>query len=369
MTVLVVGPGPTWSTADVEAGLVCALESAGVRVVRYSLGARLNAAERWLLMNWTDAVKARPELPKPTKADVLYEAGRGAVERALGINVDAVVAVSGLLLHPAVLTLLRRAGVPVAVLLTESPYEMTAETLLAGQADLIWTTERTAVEPFKAHCRRVEYLRHGWYPGRHVPGAQPGDDELPAHDVVFVGTGFQERVDFLSAMDWTGIDFGLYGHWSGTIGGPVVPGHPLQPHLRGGEVANVTATALYRRAKLGLNLYRQSCGWGPTAPRLPDGVAESLSPRAYELAACGVPHLSTFRAEVVDTFGPLVPIVTTPAETSKRIRQWLADDAVRAAVGQALPSLVARDSWPDRAGQLTSTLQDVIRARPRAAAH
>ena len=107
--------------------------------------------------------------------------------------------------------------------------------------------------------------------------------EAPAHDVVFVGTGFDSRVALLSAVDWSGIDLGLYG----ACGPTCRRSTRWRPFVRAGLVDNARTGALYRKARIGLNLYRGTGG----AP------AESLNPRAYELAADGVFTVAQPRAE------------------------------------------------------------------------
>jgi len=122
--------------------------------------------------------------------------------------------------------------------------------------------------------------------------------------------------------------------------------------------------ALYRRAKICLNFYRKSRGFGAGAPRIDH--AESLNPRAYELAACGAFHLSDQRAEVTEKFGDLVPTFTTAGEAEALIRRWLADEAGRAAVAAQLPARVAEDSWVHRARQVLGDLRQLL--QPEAAA-
>jgi len=271
---------------------------------------------------------------------VLYHASCDALNIALRMKVDAVIVVSATVIHPDVLVMMRRAGLKVYVLFTESPYDE-REIQLAAMTedgkpviDGCWTTERTAVPAFHAVHPSVQYLRHGWHPERHLATALDRDD-VPAHDVVFIGTGFPERVAFLNAIDWTGIDLGLYGTWQ-NLG--------LKKELRGaiheGSVSNDYTAALYRRAKVGLNLYRTA------------SAAESLNPRAYELAACGAFHLSEYRAEVPEHFGDLVPTFSTPAECEAQIRKWLEQPSARAAVAKQLPETVALDSWVHRALEL-----------------
>ena len=130
--------------------------------------------------------------------------------------------------------------------------------------------------------------------------------------------------------------------------------------MRDHEISNEKAVDLYRKAKIGLNLYRTTMD---SADRMITH-AESLNPRAYELASCGVFSMSTPRAEVAEKFGPLVPTFTTGQELSRLLRHWLAHDAQRVAVAAQLPACVAEDSWLIVDSQLLEQLRDV---RSRAA--
>lgn len=334
MTILVVSPGAAYSTADVDAGLRYGLEQQGIQVVRYRLTERIARSRRWLYEAWRSARRRNPTITKPTTADVFYQAGEGALAMALRHNVDIVLVVSAMFLHPDIIILMRRAGLCVVALLTEAPYDLAQETKIAALVNACWTTERTAVPAFRQVNRHVRYLRHGWHPAIHQPQASGP----PGHDVVFVGSGFKERIDWLSAVDWSGIDLGLYGHWT------LPAHHPLRPFVKGGLTSPDQTTDLYRRARLGLNLYRASSS------------AESLNPRAYELAACGVCHVSTPRREVEETFGALVPTAAQPADAARIIRRLLADDDRRRSIAHTLPTTVADASWTDRAAEVVGAL-------------
>lgn len=363
MKILLVDPGASWSTADVEAGLFYGLSrSPGVEVIRYALAGRIHYCDSFLKGAWRRKKKTHPHFPMPTFADVLYQAGMGALERALRHRVDVVLVVSGMYLHPDVVVLMRSAGLRVVALMTESPYDEEPELKLAALCHGVWTNERTMVEKFRSVCPAAGYMPHAWHPERHTPGPQPGDAEVAAHDVVFVGSAFQERIEWFRAIDWTGIDLGLYGNWDS-----LKKGDTLNRFVRASETNNATSAALYRRAKVGLNLYRQSKGFGPKAPRVAVGYAESLSPRAYELAACGVFHISESRAEVREVFGDAVPTFTTPTEAAALIRRWLADDAGRAAVAASLPAMVAESSWVQRASQVMTDISALVEHAKRAA--
>lgn len=368
--VLVVHPGASWSTADVYDGLTYGLRSWGVEVLEYRLDGRLEHEHRSTAALYRRAKRLHKQVPKPTRLDTVYKASEGMVAMALKERVDAVIVMSAMFVHPAALVMLRRANTKVVLLCTESPYDLAEEVRIAelltrpdeyppgvpvAPISGVWTNERSAVSDFQAVNPRSGYLPHAWHPDRHTPQAQPIDAQVLAHDVVFVGTGtgFRERVEFFEAIDWSGIDLGLYGSWEG-----LRPRSPLRAHVRGAQVTNQMAAALYRRAKISLNFYRKSKGCGPGAARIDH--AESLNPRAYELAACGAFHLSDPRAEVQEKFGWLVPTFTTAGEAEALIRQWLADDAGRAAVAARLPATVAEDSWVQRARQVIGDLRMLL---------
>jgi spore maturation protein CgeB len=350
--VLLVHPGASWSTADVSDGLRFGLASHGVQIVDYRLDARIARASKWLRSAWLAARKSDPTFEKPNSADIFYQASEGAIGMALRHQVDVVLVVSAMFLHPDVLIMLRRAGVPVTILFTESPYDE-PELRTAKLVDGCWTNERSAVEAFRAVNPRSGYVPHAWHPLKHRPGAQETDAAVPAHDVVFVGSPFRERTEWFSAIDWTGIDLGIYGQWFLKKMPP-----KLRPFLRGGTIDNRLTAALYRRAKIGLNLYRTSQGWGTDAPSIEH--AESMNPRAYELAACGAFHISSHREEVGEVFGDLVPTFTHPTQASALIRSWLADPQGRARVSSELPARVAEMSWVERSAQIIGDLQSLL---------
>lgn len=356
MKLLLVHPGASWSTADVYEGLLYGLRSHGVDVKPYRLDKRIESSGRTLHAMWRQQRKIDPAAERPTQADIYYDAGCRAVTMALREQVDCVLVVSAMYLHPDVLILMKRAGIRTAVLFTESPYDTEREALVASLVDGCWTNERTAVPMLQAANPCSGYLPHAWHPTNHTPGTHEGDDEVPAHDVVFVGSGFAERLAWFNAIDWTGIDLGLYGTWEKNR-----LSKALRACVREGNVDNRFASALYRRAKVGLNLYRTSKG-ATTRAEQHITHAESLSPRAYELAACGVFHLSEFRAEVPEVFGDLVPTFRTPAEAEALIRLWLHDDAGRVRVAAQLPARVAAASWVDRAGVVLRDIRRLIEA-------
>jgi len=344
LKLLLVGAGASFSTKDVEQGYLLALRSMpDVDVKFYSLEARLGLARDWLFKLWP--ARGKDPEQRPSWPDTIYRGSIEAFEMALRYDVDWVVVISAMYFHPDVLGLMRRARLRTSVLFTESPYEDEAQARVAslGLVDVSWTTERTSVNPLGAH-----YLRHAYDPARHAPGAGL-DAQAPAHDVVFVGTGFEERIAELGAVDWRHIDLGLYGTWS-LLGSR----SKLRECVRAGPISNELATSLYARAKIGLNLHRSSQTYGRDVEHV--SGAESLNPRAYELAACGVFQITDERREGLETFGDAVPSFV-PGQLEDVIRAYLLDSPARRYSAKRARACIAPHTFAARAAQLVSDLE------------
>lgn len=352
--ILLVHPGASWSTCDVYDGLLHGLRTHGAIVEQYRLDTRIPWSVHALRTYWELRKEGEPDLPEPNNHDFMYHAGVGALEMAMRLNADVVLIVSGMLLHPDVVGMMKRAGLRVVCLFTESPYDELKELRYAELLDGGWTNERTSVKHFRLVNPNIGYLPHAWHPLKHYVSSRMNPD-LPSHDVVFVGSGFPERIAFFNAIDWTGIDLGLYGNWDPELG----LNEQAQACVRSEPISNETASALYRRAKIGLNLYRLYKGSIATRDVEKVTGAESLSPRAYELAACGAFHLSEHRAEVAEKFGALVPTFSNATEAEALMRAWLPKDAERARIAQQLPYAVAQDSWVDRAAVVLTDLKQL----------
>lgn len=346
MKILLVHPGATWATADVWRGYRKALQRAGHEVIDYALAGRIVAAGGWLNYSWKKS--GLPKERKPTRNDILYAAGVFVLEKALHHRVDWILVISAMYLHPEAIVLLRRAGLRVAMIMTESPYDDEGQKRVAALANCIFTNERTSVDAFREVCHSSHYLAHAYDPEVHQPHAVNGD--TPAHDVVFVGTGFQERCEMLRAVDWDGIDLGLYGSWM-LLGGR----NQLRQHLYGGVIDNRQAADMYQAAGIGLNIHRTSTRWGRDAPRV--NGAESVNPRVIELAAGGVFCLSDWRAEMSDLFGYYVPRFSTGEEMGELVHHYLGAPEERREIAERMRQDVQGQTFDVRATQVVEALE------------
>jgi spore maturation protein CgeB len=229
-------------------------------------------------------------IPEDAQNEIVLSkmASENILNEALYMFADIVIVVAGLNLHPLALWGLRRAGIAACTILTESPYED------VNQADwasvypemVIATTERSSLKAFP----NWHYVPHAFDPAYHQPAARSPEY---ACDVLMVGTGWPERQRLLEKVDWAGIDLKLFGIWGG-----ITPSSPLHKFYPGGTlIDNRLITQRYCSAKVCLNIHR------------PHATAESLGPRAYELAACGAFQICDRRPEVTEVFGDAVPTV------------------------------------------------------------
>lgn len=345
---LCIHPGADWSTADLYNGLVPALQDQGVECVPYALNTRINHAASWLHSSWQHGGGKVED--RPTDADVVYKASIDSLERALRLNVEWVLVFSAMYFHPDAMILLRKAGVKIALILTESPYEDQAEMNVLQWANVAFTNERSCVTPYRDVNPNVHYLPHAYDPRRHRPKYEAADPTLPCHDVVFVGTPFPERVQTLEAIDWTGIDLGLYGFWDEALG----PDSALKRYVRGGVTDNATTAKLYRQAKIGLNLYRTSRHFDGSGG--PVTSAESLNPRALELAACECFQISDYRPEVFETFGMSVPVFDTPEELGALVWRYVQSPNIRSMLATTARRCILSHTFSERAERVLSVL-------------
>jgi spore maturation protein CgeB len=328
LRILFVNTATSFSIGDVARGYKAALIRQGHEVQEYHLAARM--------------VYHRKAIPAEfaTTEIVAKHASETILNEAVYWAADLVVIISGLMVHPICLWLLGRVGIPVAVVLTESPYDDESQ---AKWVDLTHI-DNTALDITVFTNDRFSALKYGWHflppsfdPMYHHP-TDP-DPDLEGCDVLMVGTGWPERIKFLEAIDWTGIDIRLFGTWHG-----VAPESPLFPYVHSAIVNNAAVPAMYCAAKINLNIHRAS------------DVALTPGPRAYELAACGAFQLSDSREDLASLFGEGVPTFRTPEELGDMVRYYLAKPEERRLCAAKSLDAVCDEDFDKRAAALIATV-------------
>lgn len=341
MRIYVVHPGASFSTHDVYMGVVEGLRANGHDV----LEGRLDT-----ILTWYQAASAAGVQAGTFSRDVLSADPRNPSAMAsahitrhiLLTQPDWVVVVSCHNYNTHDVMALRRHGYRTAVLLTESPYFGDTETQIARCFDVVYTNERRAVDGLcDAGCERVHYLPHAYRTGVHTPDGPRG---APV-DVAFVGTLFDERRPLIKALIDAGLSVSVRGY---DLGSGVVD-----------IVDNEAAAAMYRGAKICLNHHRTTRHHG-SGEHIAVDEAESLGPRAYEIAACGGFQLvDDRRAEVFSLFGNAAATYdpTDSRDLVRQCRTWLADDAHRAHIAAQQHAAVQGHDWTARAAQLVASLE------------
>jgi len=191
---------------------------------------------------------------------------------------------------------------------------------------------------------RAHYMPHAYDPDVHRPGPPvPGEES----DVCFVGTGYPDRVAWLEAVNWDGIDFALAGHWVN-----LAEDSPLRKYVAhdiGGCLGNDDTVVAYRSTQMSFNIYRTS------AEHAGHSHGWSVGPREIELAATGTFYARQSRAEGDELF-PMLPTFETPQELEALIREWLPRTSDRADAAAKAREAIADRTFPNHAARLLELL-------------
>lgn len=335
---LVVHPGPHFSVADVYRGWCEGLAANGETVIEYNLGDRLNAfGYAHIEVDEVDGLKRFRRMYSDEQVKQLAVEGLSA--KIFTARPDVLLIISGFFIPHDLLDYIRRRGVGVIVLHTESPYEDERQLALAQHADLNLINDPVNIETFR-EAAPTFYLPHAYRPEIHHPGL--GVPELKS-DFAFVGTGYPSRIAFFEQLDLTGVDALFGGNWQ-----QLAEDSPLRPFVANELetcLANDKAADVYRSTKISINTYRREA----QHPDLSDGVA--IGPREVELAACGTFFLREPRPEG-DELWPQLPRFATPAEATALIRWYLDRPALREEAARAAREAVADRTFTKHAAAL-----------------
>jgi len=341
--VLLVEPGPDYSVQDVCDGLHKGLLANGVDVGRLNLSDRISFYSHARLPRGDDYEYAFSE------EAAFAMASKGITSALYEFWPDVVIFVSGFFIPPQMWDILRRRPHHTVLWCTESPYEDDRQARPARYADTVVLNDPVNLEWFTSTINeRTFYFPHSYDPDKHHPG-----DVVPelACDFAFVGTGFESRIEFFEAVDWTGIDARFGGNWQQV--GDDSPLLPLLTNERGVCMSNHDAARLYRSAKVTANLYRKETSDGDHAHA--EGWA--MGPREVELAACGSFFLREPRGEGDELF-PMLPTFTTPAEFEQSLRWWLRHDMERREAARLAREQITDWTFEARARRLLDIVAD-----------
>jgi spore maturation protein CgeB len=344
MHIFVVHPGASFSTNDVYEGIVAGLRAQGHDVSE----GRLDHLLAWhgVAMQYGVSVGAFDPAVLRTDSDnsTVFAMSAAHITRAATIiRPDLVLVVSGHNFVLADVLAMRRAGLRTAVVLTESPYFGEIEAAIARCYDVVFTNERKATTALRsASGDEAHYLAHAYHPTRHTPHGPYGE----AHDVVFVGSLFGERKTLIEGVNWQGIDL-------------LVRGIDVEGSGRIDLVDNADVAALYRSARIALNMHRTTTLAG-SGIHVAAGEAESINPRAYEIPAVGGALMvcDDSRPELFDVYGESAVTYRAgdSADLERVIRYYLDNEPARRRAADAQHAAVAPHSWAVRAAQIVEAV-------------
>ena len=332
MRAIVVGPLSAYSIADVASGWVEGLREVGVDTAYFDLGLQLG----YFLA---------AEVPggKMTREHARQAATLNLLGECYQLDPDVVFVITG---HDVDWTMISRLRCKVVLVLTECPYELEgqAEAAALMRPDLILVNDPVGAEVYQQFAPTF-YVPHAYRPKVHTPGNWRRDLEC-----LFVGTGFPNRIEWLSRPDWTGVELHLAGMWKG-----LDEDHPLRRFVLDvgteGCTDNATETVpLYQRAVTSFNVYRtDSYGTHSHA----DGWA--ISPREVESVMCGV-WLSRDPRGEGDELLPMLPTFTLPEEMVDQVRWALAHPDERNAAVEAAQAALADRTFANHAARVLARL-------------
>lgn len=333
--IFLVYPGHDVATVDVARGLHHGFEALGCQVQAYHLAGRA----QW----FGKLLRAEERISPAELAEAAFAlAGEEISSKLLRFDPDLVVVVNGEQVHgqawEALSRLRDRADYPVHLVLTECPYEDAAVEHLLPRVTAAWANDRTSAERWGCG-----YLAAAYDPLQHHPPASP-IGAVP--DVLFVGTGWQERVQFFRQVDWRDVWLRIIGpqeSWA------AAENTELASCIEHATIPGTALWAYYAGAGAVLNLHRRSVGI-EGGPEVHGGF--SLNPRCYQVPACGGLLLSDSRPEFEEVFGKSLPTFETAADLEHLVRYYLANPGARQDAVFASMEAVRPHTYTARAGQI-----------------
>ena len=307
MKILLVYPGASWSPYDVATGYEAALRSLGHEVVTFDYHLEYRLFKKYLA--WLCEAEG---MAFPKDGAMIRASARLAIS-CLDYNPDLILNVMGVSLHRRAYIHAHLLGIPMALILTESPYmdDHQANIVTKGFVRLVFTNDWVSVDPLhEATGIPVVYLPHSHDPARHYPH-QVGE-ELET-DVFFYGTLWPERKALLDSVDWS--------QYRAYVGGTRFRAGNDTPKV----IQNDGMALWYSGTRVALNHHRTVAHDGATV-----SDAYSLGPRAYEIAGCGAFQLcDDARPELHKVFGDSVATYHDGPDLRAKVDYYLAHDDER----------------------------------------
>ena len=260
--------------------------------------------------------KTKPELNETEKSHRAVMAGtRDIVSDIVLHEPSHVIFIGGLAIPPSVARFiydLRNKLVKqytIGYIFTESPYQDKEQETYLEYCDFAFFNDKYSAKKYNPEGNLfVEYLPHSYHPGVHYPYA--GFDNY-IYDMVFCGTLYPERVEFLNTLDYKDISYKFIGNYLNIS-------NDVNFEFNLGHLDNFQLSELYRCSKLSINFHRRDEA----------NTAYSINPRIREAVMCSSLPVTDYRQEIIDLCGDTIPIVNTE-NASETIKRLLANEDER----------------------------------------
>ncbi len=337
-----VSPGANFSTWDVYRGYFKALKKAGCEVLAYGLDKRISF--------YGEALQLFKKQKRGTYclADIYRLASNGIVVDALRQQVDLVFIISGMYVHPDAFVLLRRAGFKIACYFTEEPYDYAQQLKLVPFIDYLFLCDKVNLERYRKIQPNTWFVSHSCDPEIHKP--RQVEDKYES-DVVFIGTGFPERIELFEQIDWTSIDLKIFGTWE-----LVKKKSPIRKYVSNEIMDNLETVKYYSGAKICLNLHRRSKGFR----KVPEFIDEAyaLNPRTFEIASCGAFQIvDDSRGQLRDVFGQTIPTFQNAKHLEMMIKHYLRAPRAREQIAKKAQEISQSHSFNERVAFLMDKIE------------
>lgn len=363
--ILIVHPGPDFSVADVYRGWEKALKKLGHTVMSYTTNDRLTFYGRARMPDDITPcehgnVPTHQAVPDPD--EIIRMAVDGLYRELYLFFPDVVFFVSGFYMDPVLLQVIRTRKHKIVILHTESPYQDGEQMTRGELAHLNLLNDPVNIGAWKDLDVPVAYMPHAYDPDIHYPSWKPDRFET---DFLFVGTLFQSRAEFFSAMNFTGLSasFGGSGWDIAMSAYPEVVTRVVDPekgyrlvdyvgHALDCCVPNEETARLYRTARVGINFYRRE------SEESQAGRGWAMGPREVEMAASGLFFLRDPRPESDEVFGDVLPSFSSPEEASALLHWWAARDGQREKLAVRAYERIAARTFDNHARKALTLMEE-----------
>lgn len=356
MRILVVAPGPRFSTYDTFRYYHSAFKNLGHDTFAFKYHDHYSYHSTALC-----AMEEKTGEEEELQVRAIGLSSESLISRIARIRPDLVFIISGLALPMMVwdwLDSFKKSLVnpyKTMVLFTESPYIDEAQYPLIERVDIAATIDKSSLRAFREINEQSIYVQHAYSAGVH--NIKPASRKHAA-DVFMVGTGFPERIRLLSEIDWSDIDLRIFGgNWGDLDESKAIEDFYSLEFLENDGIV----TDYYSNSKISLNIFRTAKWPGKNVLHIEPGMGYSISPRCYEIMACGGLLMTDTRQELLELFdaGRDFVLFNGADDLSDKIRYYLKNESERKRIAMSGWRAVREHTYEDRASRIVDFVNSV----------